>query len=50
MIVRSGDREEIEIAVVPGEAFGSPGYCRLSFALADEDLVAGLERWRELVS
>jgi len=42
--------EEIEIAVVPGEAFGSPGYCRLSFALADEDLVAGLERWRELVS
>ncbi len=40
--------EEIEIAVVPGEAFGSPGYCRLSFALADADLVEGLERWREL--
>ncbi len=42
--------EEIEIAVVPGEAFGSPGYCRLSFALADADIVEGLERWQNLVS
>ena len=42
--------EEIEIAVVPGEAFGAPGYCRLSFALADEDLVEGLERWQVLAS
>jgi aspartate/methionine/tyrosine aminotransferase len=41
--------EEIEIAVVPGEAFGAPGYCRLSFALSDEDLIEGLGRWRELV-
>jgi len=40
--------EEIEIAVVPGEAFGAPGYCRLSFALSDEDLIEGLGRWREL--
>lgn len=42
--------EEIEIAVVPGEAFGAPGYCRLSFALADEDLLEGLERWQVLAS
>jgi aspartate aminotransferase len=42
--------DEIEIAVVPGEAFGAPGYCRLSFALADEDLVEGLERWRALAA
>ena len=42
--------EEIEIAVVPGEAFGAPGYCRLSFALADDDLIEGLERWRALAS
>jgi aspartate/methionine/tyrosine aminotransferase len=42
--------EEIEIAVVPGEAFGAPGYCRLSFALADEDLIEGLERWQVLAS
>ena len=41
--------EEIEIAVVPGEAFGAAGYCRLSFALSDEDLIEGLGRWRELV-
>jgi aspartate/methionine/tyrosine aminotransferase len=42
--------EEIDIAVVPGEAFGAPGYCRLSFALSDDDLVEGLERWRDLVA
>jgi aspartate/methionine/tyrosine aminotransferase len=41
--------EKIEIAVVPGEAFGAPGYCRLSFALSDDDLVEGLGRWAELV-
>jgi aspartate aminotransferase len=37
-----------EIAVVPGEAFGLPGAVRLSFALGDDDLVTGLERWRSL--
>lgn len=42
--------EEIEVAVVPGEAFGAPGHVRLSFALGDDDLVEGLNRWRELVS
>ena len=42
--------EEIDIAIVPGEAFGAPGYCRLSFALSDDDLVEGLERWRNLVA
>ncbi|HAX81812.1 MAG TPA: aspartate aminotransferase, partial [Actinobacteria bacterium] len=40
--------ETAEIAVVPGEAFGSPGSVRLSYALDDADLVAGLERWRDL--
>ena len=42
--------DEIEIAVVPGEAFGAPGYCRLSFALSDADLAEGLERWRRLAA
>lgn len=41
--------EQAEIAVVPGEAFGAPGYLRLSFALADADLEEGLGRWRSLV-
>ena len=38
----------IKIAVVPGEAFGAPGYFRLSYALGDDDLVEGLERVRRL--
>jgi aspartate/methionine/tyrosine aminotransferase len=32
------------VAVVPGEAFGAPGYFRLSYALADDDLVEGVSR------
>jgi aspartate aminotransferase len=36
--------ETIKIAVVPGEAFGTPGFFRLSYALGDNDLVEGLER------
>ena len=31
-------------AIVPGEAFGAPGYARLSYALADKDLEEGLDR------
>jgi aspartate/methionine/tyrosine aminotransferase len=36
--------EEAKVAIVPGEAFGTPGYCRLSFALGDDDLGEGLRR------
>lgn len=42
--------EEAQIAVVPGEAFGAPGYVRISFALGDHDLVEGLERWKSLAT
>jgi aspartate/methionine/tyrosine aminotransferase len=42
--------ETIKIAVVPGEAFGTPGFFRLSYALGDDDLVEGLERLDALVS
>ncbi|MEO7556530.1 MAG: pyridoxal phosphate-dependent aminotransferase, partial [Acidimicrobiales bacterium] len=42
--------EEAKVAVVPGEAFGAPGYARLSFALGDDDLAEGLRRIAELVS
>ena len=42
--------DEIHVAVVPGEAFGSPGYARLSFALSDEDLTEGIERIANLLS
>src|SRR3954451_23981006 len=36
--------EQAKVAVVPGEAFGAPGYARLSFALGDDDLGEGVER------
>lgn len=41
--------DEAEVALVPGEAFGSPGHARLSYALGDDDLVAGLERLGEFL-
>ncbi|MGW0194713.1 pyridoxal phosphate-dependent aminotransferase [Nonomuraea sp. NPDC003201] len=42
--------EEAEVAVVPGEAFGTPGYFRLSYALGDDDLVEGVSRVAKLLS
>jgi len=42
--------DEVEVAVVPGEAFGTPGYLRFSYALGDDDLVEGIRRIQELVS
>ena len=41
--------DEAKVAVVPGEAFGAPGYARLSFALGDDDLVEGVTRIAELL-
>jgi aspartate aminotransferase len=41
--------EHAEVAVVPGEAFGTPGYLRLSYALGDEDLVEGVTRTAALL-
>ena len=37
-----------KVAVVPGEAFGAPGYLRLSYALGDDDLVEGITRLGKL--
>jgi aspartate/methionine/tyrosine aminotransferase len=42
--------DEAEVAVVPGEAFGTPGYLRLSYALSDDDLVEGVTRLQKLLS
>jgi aspartate/methionine/tyrosine aminotransferase len=36
--------DEAKVAIVPGEAFGAPGYARLSFATSDEDIEEGLQR------
>ncbi|MBP2403587.1 Aspartate aminotransferase [Streptomyces netropsis] len=42
--------DEAEVAVVPGEAFGTPGYLRLSYALGDEDLIEGVSRIQKLLA
>ncbi|HWI31884.1 MAG TPA: pyridoxal phosphate-dependent aminotransferase [Microbacterium sp.] len=40
--------EEVEVAAVPGEAFGPSGYLRLSYALGDDALLEGVRRMQEL--
>ncbi|QDO87775.1 pyridoxal phosphate-dependent aminotransferase [Ornithinimicrobium ciconiae] len=42
--------DEVEVAVVPGEAFGPSGYLRLSYALGDNDLAEGVGRIQELLA
>ncbi len=42
--------DEVGVAVVPGEAFGTPGYFRLSYALGDADLEQGVVRLAELLA
>ena len=40
--------DEVEVAAVPGEAFGPSGFLRFSYALSDDDLVEGITRVQEL--
>jgi aspartate/methionine/tyrosine aminotransferase len=42
--------DEAKVAVVPGEAFGSPGYARLTFAVSDADIEEGLQRITKLLA
>jgi aspartate aminotransferase len=41
--------DEVEVAVVPGEAFGTPGYLRLSYATSDQNISEGVERMANLL-
>jgi aspartate aminotransferase len=41
--------DQADVAVVPGEAFGTPGYFRLSCALGDADLEEGIGRMAKLL-
>ena len=41
--------DEAKIAVVPGEAFGAPGYMRLSYATSMDNIVKGIKRLSEFV-
>lgn len=42
--------DEVEVAVVPGEAFGTPGYLRLSYATSDADITEGVGRVAALLA
>ncbi|MGH9150880.1 MAG: pyridoxal phosphate-dependent aminotransferase [Acidimicrobiales bacterium] len=42
--------DEARVAVVPGEAFGAPGYVRLSYAVGDDDLAEGITRLAKLLA
>ena len=42
--------DEVEVAAVPGEAFGTPGYLRFSYALGDDDLAEGVTRIQKLLA
>ena len=42
--------EHVEVAVVPGEAFGRSGYLRLSYATSDENIAEGVGRLQELLA
>ena len=40
--------EKVEVAAVPGEAFGPSGYLRFSYALGDADIAEGIDRLQRL--
>jgi aspartate/methionine/tyrosine aminotransferase len=42
--------DQAKVALVPGEAFGAPGYARMSFALGDDDLGEGCRRVADLLA
>jgi aspartate/methionine/tyrosine aminotransferase len=42
--------DEAEVAVVPGEAFGTPGYLRLSYATSDDNITEGISRIAALLA
>ena len=42
--------EEVEVATVPGEAFGPSGYLRFSYATSDADIVEGIRRIKQLLT
>jgi aspartate/methionine/tyrosine aminotransferase len=42
--------ETAQVALVPGEGFGAPGYVRISYALSGADLVEGLDRMADAMT
>ena len=42
--------DKAKVAIVPGEAFGAPGYARLSFATSDDNITEGITRIADLLA
>ena len=42
--------DEVEVAAVPGEAFGPSGYLRFSYATSDDDIKEGIARIKKLIT
>jgi aspartate aminotransferase len=42
--------EKYQVAMVPGEAFGVPGFLRLSYAVNEEDIEQGIARIGQALS
>jgi L-aspartate aminotransferase apoenzyme (EC 2.6.1.1) len=42
--------EQAHIACVSGEAFGAPGYIRLSYATSEDEIIEGMRRFRDCLS
>ena len=42
--------DEVEVAAVPGEAFGPSGYLRFSYATSDDEIKEGIGRIKKLIT
>ncbi len=42
--------DKANVAVVPGESFGTPGYLRLSYALGEDDITRGMSWIADLIN
>ena len=42
--------DEVEVAAVPGEAFGPSGYLRFSYATSDDEIKEGIARIKKLIT
>ena len=49
-VCEAANAPHAEVAVVPGEAFGTDGYFRLSYAMGDADLEEGVSRIGKLLA
>jgi len=41
--------DDVNVALIPGEGFGAPGFMRLSFATSEERISEGVKRIKEWI-